>query len=370
MKKWFCFIVTAALVIVLAVCTAACKHDEPQGGGDEIDLTSQKPVSNAELNGDWYGIFTIVDAGGKYEPNRGVTNDCVMRVACPETGEGTFYLVVNAIGELFDSDRSAKAEPRTAAIEGNTLTISGSIAGVHVDWKFTEDGGRMICSEVFGSDDFMRVEMVMRHCGDEWSGDRIPESYEYTCEHGFGGVVNLMGGETSMLPTLSGEGLNLHLSDKPQEEVPQDEFDAEGRTISDSGRFSIVLPEGYTAVPLREYDLAIENDTKQASIYYNSFSSEEDPLNEMTIAAGNGFFGEVNHNVICEFDCYTTVVREAGGGSRIILFGKNGKTMISVVCLTQDDVLTTLRTLNNENSDFGVAVLNMLVKKPQNTGKQ
>lgn len=305
------------------------------------DPATQAPAAdfNRELLGDWYGVFFISDADGKYKPNAGVKNDCVMRVSADETGSGTAYAVVNGVGELFESV-SAKAEK-------DSLVLTGAVFGRNIEWKLDLMGKKLVMSELFGEgSDYMRVGMKLMHCGEEWTDD-APAGYEFTVKHGFGDLVTIMGGDKNKLPAISAEGVNQKLTidvDPGPAETPAPGFRDEGRVTSEGGNFSVVLPEGFTVAVNNEFQFILTNtDSGVVSVSFTVTESNEDPLEKLINdptqwSVSKGYFV---HFTIDGFDCYAAAVHaeDSSANSRILLYGTDGTYFLTVEYVVATDVM-------------------------------
>ena len=347
-------IIAALLIALLLTALTACT-DEP-----EILIPSPAPsteVPAAEFDrgviGDWYGIFSVGDAGGKYGPNSGKANDCAVRLALNDYGEGPFYCVINGLGDGYFADCRAYAD-KTGVV------VQGTVGGERVDWRFDMLGGKLSLSELYGGgDDYMRVEIVLRHCGDDWSADaRRPAGLDHVTENGFYGVVAQMGGDPANMPAVSGEGLNLRLTtDEKQTFGP--EFDADGRTISQNGHFSIVMPEGFSVLSDGELFAITSRDGRVRIVYYLE-QSEKAPLEALTEHMQGLGHDDIYRYDIDGYDCYATVVRGDNASNVVLIGNKNPGTLLKVnLLLSETDPVNALDGL----PDYMQAVLGLLVRE-------
>ncbi|MBO6061921.1 MAG: hypothetical protein J6P98_07405, partial [Clostridia bacterium] len=144
------------LALLLAVSFSACtggKDPEPTEAPateapatDAPEETAEAPTHefDAALAGDWYGIFRVGDAGGKYRDNAGRSNDCAVRFAIGENGEGPFYCVINGLGDGAFGSCTARADMSGVTVEGN-------VAGEAVSWRFDLLSGKLLLSSLYGS---------------------------------------------------------------------------------------------------------------------------------------------------------------------------------------------------------------------------
>lgn len=368
MKK---LIKTAALLIALAMLVpfAGCTfiesilNPEPTDVPAPTDTPAPDVRINKEFLGDWYGVFSVSETGGKYKPNENVKNDCVMRISANESGIGCVYAVVNGMGELFDSV--------AAAVLSDTVTIKGSFCGREVEWHMDLFGRMLVTSQFFGDDtDYMYIEMKLMHCGEEWDAEEAPAGYEYTLKHGFGDLVTIMGGSRENLPEVTVPGVNLRLTtdvDPGPGETPAPGFHDEGRVTSEGGNFSVVLPEGFSIARNNEFDFVLTNkDIGVISVSFNVTESDEDPLekliNEPTQwSVSKGYFV---HYTIDEFDCYAAAVNAEGssGNSRILVYGTDGTYFLTVEYLVATDVMRAWAIIDDvPDANFSTIVLGALI---------
>ena len=303
--------------IAMLTCSFACTEDKPQ----PVPVNTQEPVPAAfdrALLGDWYGVFAVSEAVGKYAPNLGISNDCALRMALGENGTGSCYCVINGIGEGLFKDCTATAD-------GEGVTVAGTVAGENAEWRFNamrEADSRLsvlYASGVYGGgSDFMRISFTLRHCGDEWPEGVRPEGLDYTREYGFGGLVETFGGSLANVPAIEGEGVNLRLTTDEAHAAPVPAFDGEGRIISISGNFSVELPEGFELVRNDRSFFAVGND--DVTINYAFMESNQAPLEALAANMNGEAHDDVFHYDIDGWDCYATVTA-SGSGSTFILFG-------------------------------------------------
>ena len=355
MKKTIRIAAIVSALLILASCAAGCKKHKPE----EPEVTPA-PVMEFSLVGDWYGVFSITDADGKYRDNSGIMNDCVMRLSPGENGAGSCYIAVNGIGELFTG---CSAE----AFEDGVL-LTGKVGGSPVSWRLIKRGAKLTMSEIFGAgSDYMRIELIMKHCGDEWSGAPIPEGYEYTLQHGFGSLVEAMGGSKAKLPAVSAEGANLRLSedeDPGPAEPDGPRFNDEGRTVSSNGCFSAALPEGFTVTEDGTQGFTVANEEKGVRITYTVYVSNEDPLKKLADSKLDPAFPNISvfHFVISGFDCYAAPCEaESGSGSELVLYGTDGSNMLEIHYETDRDAYYIFDMLKDAPEDFTACVLDLLV---------
>ena len=176
MSRLYKIIALALCVFALVCVSAGCIQIIQEPKTTDAPGDTEAPVSEGydkNLLGDWYGVFTVTDAEGSYKGNAGIANDCVMRVALDENGAGSAYIVVNTVGELL--------KDCTAVGVGAEVRLKGVFNGADVSWSLVERGPKLVLNEVIGGrTDYMIIEMSFRHCGEEWTGDRVPEGCAYT----------------------------------------------------------------------------------------------------------------------------------------------------------------------------------------------
>ncbi|MBO4879114.1 MAG: hypothetical protein J5544_02520 [Clostridia bacterium] len=333
--------------------------------GNDGDTTPVPANFDRDLLGDWYGTFAIEEGGGRYKDNSGIVNDCAMRVAVTNGSTGTCYLVINGMGD--DLFRDCVASMTSSGID-----ITGRIRGKNINWVFYRLGEKLSLSAIYGdSTDYMRIEIAVKHCGAEWSGANVPESYDYTLVNGFGDIVALMGGNPANIPELTGEGINLRLtSDTPGQQqggIPSSKprFNDPGRTISADGLFSIVIPEGYAIIKNDATGFAISNTQRGVrEIRYDVYSSNETALARLKRHVGE-IEGRLYHYVIDDYDCYATAVDlpEPDYGSDIVLFGHDGRGhMLEIHYILDSNAEYANQMLQHQPGDYFTAVRGLLIK--------
>ncbi len=353
MKKTIKITTLFAVLLLVVSLASGCIKPKPA----ETDPTPM-PGVEAALLGDWFGVFSVTDADGKYKDNSGLTNDCVMRLS----PDGC-YIVVNGIGELF-------TECSAAASEDGVL-LTGKIGGSPVSWRLIKRGAKLTLSEIYGAgSDYMRIELIMKHCGDEWSGSPIPAGYEYTVKHGFGALVEAMGGNKAKLPAVDAEGVNLRLSEDEDQgwtEPADPRFNDEGRTVSSNGCFSVLLPEGFTVVSDSTQGFTAANEAKGVrAVSYTVYVSNEDPLKKLISIGVDPSDPQIYHFVIDGFDCFAAPrTMENVPGSELLLFGSDGRNMLEIHYSVDSDASELTRMLEYAPEDFSACVLGLLVHAPE-----
>ena len=340
-------------ILMLAAFAAGCTKPKPE----EPEPTGIPGIEQS-LIGDWYGVFSVTDADGKYRDNSGLMNDCVMRLATGENGSGSCYIAVNGMGELFDECSAEAAE------EGVLLT--GKIAGSPVSWRLIRRGAKLTLSEIYGAGtDYMRIELILKHCGEEWSGSPIPAGYEYTVKHGFGSLVEAMGGDKSKLPVITGEGVNLRLSEDVESadaEPEEPRFNDEGRCVSSNGCFSVALPEGFSVTYDGTDGLRAANAPKGVKeVSWSVYVSNEDPLKKLINLDPESAESSLYHFVIDGFDCYASPMALAEGGSELVLLGTDGANMLEIHYAVDTDEAGLAEMLRDDPAFFNACVLGLLV---------
>ena len=312
MKKTAITVLLIAALLLSSVLAGCKKKPEEQ---------PQETEFSRDLLGDWFGILSVTDSGGKYRDNNGITNDCVMRSAATDGNTGVCYLVVNGIGDGILKDCAA-------TFEEDSILLNGTIGGVQIEnWVFRRHGDKLELSSVFGnSTDYMKIEIVLRHCGAAWNGDKVPEGYDYTLRNGFGSLVTVMGGDPAKLPQLNGKDLNLRLS--TDEIVTVDggtaKFDDPDRVISANGQFSVRLPEGFSVVQNDSEGFAIANESAGVRLVtYESYTSNEEAFDRLYREAGHGG-SKLYHYTIDGYNCFAAIMKDESYGYEIILFGDDG----------------------------------------------
>ena len=353
MKK-FLTISAILLALLLTLCFAACtgekEPDPTEAPATEVPATEEptpEPTDepptefDASLAGDWYGVFSVNDAGGKFKDNAGKANDCAARFALGENGVGPFYCVINGMGDGFFSGCEAAAD--TAGV-----TVTGTLAGEPIAWRYDLLGGKLLLSAIFGSgDDYMLFDMTLRHCGDDWSADSIrPAGFSYTAKYGFYGVVEQMGGSRQNVPELTGEGVNTRLTDDAMQVIVP-AFDDEGRTISANGQFSIILPESF-AVTEDGPVFAIESEEEKVRISYELYDSDNTPMEELMNLMHTAGYNDLYHYVIDGYDCYAVictfeaerdiVIAGQKDDGRMLLIDVSGKAMENAHAILELDI--------------------------------
>ncbi len=343
----------AALISLLAACSCGTKEEEQQ---------SAVPEYSRDLLGDWYGVFAVTESGGIYRDNAGITNDCVMRAAVTDGNTGVCYLVINGVGDKLLKDCAA-------TFGEDTIVLKGTVEGKKIDdWTFRRLGDKLSMSAVFGdSTDYMKLDITLRHCGDEWSGDIIPAGYEYTLKYGFRSLVTVMGGDPAKLPQLSGKNLNLRLT--TDEAVPggsgstRPSFDDPDRIISANGFFSIRLPEGFAVVRNDAQGFEIANEAQGVnSVTYDAYTSNEDALARLIREAGETGI-RFWHYTVDGYDCYAAVMKDVGFGSDIVLFGDDGSgRMLEIHYRIDGDTESAEAMLGQDPGLYYSAVLSAMVR--------
>ena len=351
MKKLLKVTAVLLLAAMIAAASLGCikinyptdPTEAPTENPTEAPAPTDEPVSfNAELLGDWYGVFSITDAAGKYADNKGVENDCALRIDIKEDGKGSAYLAVNGLGALL-TDCAASAKD-------DEVVLSGSISEKPVEWKFILVGEKLLFSGDLGSDgDTMKIGITLMHCGAEWTGLPIPEGYEFTALYGFGNVIESFGGDPAELPEPEGEDVNLRFTTDEWNGVPEPvepDFYDEDRKISENGLFSLVVPEGFKVTRDDEYAISFSN-TKEGvtRVIFYMYKSDLDPLETILETNTDSFM----HFYIDGFDCYAVVqeiAEEDGGGAELYLLGMNNGVMLEVHYVidgTADDLNVMLK---------------------------
>lgn len=319
-----------------------------------------EPVSfDSELLGDWYGVFMIIDAHGKYAENKGTSDDCALRLDIKEGGAGTAYLAVNGMGALLDNC--------AAAAEEKEAVLTGAIGGTDISWKFVLVGEKLFLSETFGAgEDTMKIEITLMHCGAEWTGLPMPAGYDFTKLYGFGGVIELFGGDKGKLPAVEGEDVNLRYTTDEWEGLPEPEepaFDDEGRTVSANGVFSVVLPDGFKVTRDDDYAISFANVKEGVKeVIFYMYLSDLDPLEEIL---DNEEYGSSDfmHFTIDGFDCYAVIYdlsEEYGGGARLMLLGMKDGRMLEVHFDIEGDSVDLMDMLRFGPDYFETIVLGAL----------
>lgn len=349
MKKHIRITALLAAMLMLLALASGCKKHKPAEPDD-----TPVPGMEFSLLGDWYGVFSITDADGKYSDNSGIVNDCVMRLA-----DGSCYLVVNGIGELFTECSAAPSD--------DGVLLTGKIGESPVSWHLIKRGTKLTLSEIFGAgSDYMRVELILKHCGDEWSGSPIPAGYDYTVRHGFGSLVEAMGGDKAKLPAIDDSSANLRLStdtDQGYSEPEDPRFNDEGRTVSSNGCFSVALPEGFIVTDDGTQGFTVANEANGVKkIVYSVYISNEDPLKKLASLELDPGDPRIFHFVIDGFDCFASPrTVEDGAGSELVLFGTDGSNMLEIHFVTDGDAESLCRMLEEAPEAFNACVLGLLV---------
>lgn len=348
----FALLAAALMLCVFAGCTQP--FEEPEDNG-EPEPTGAAAEFDRELLGDWYGVFTVSEAAGRFAENAGVTNDCAMRVALGADGKGVCYCVINGLGDGLFENCSAEAD-------GAGLNIKGSIEGGDVDWRFDLLGGVLSLSGLYAVEgDYMRVGFTLRHCGAEWSGSPIPAGYQYTAENGFGGIVALMGGSREKLPEIAEEGVNLRLSEEAQSANAAD-FNDPGRTVSANGLFSVVLPKGFEVTTDSNTRFEIKNGDTNAVIRYGVEASDKAPMEALLPFMQGGDHDDIFHYSIDGYDCFATVC-EGEEGAELVLFGqRDAGELLHIVMNCGLSAEDTVNAVDSLPEFFAQAVLGLLVK--------
>ena len=308
MKKSIRAISLFVVIILIAVCCACTGGKDPENKKAEFDRS---------FIGDWYGVFKVSEAGGKYEENLGITDDCALRFAIGEDGAGVCYCVINGIGGSIFKDCAAAADK-------DGVTVAGNIEGKKIEWRFNAvRGGEgaltgLYASGFFGNVlDFMRVSFTLRHCGEEWSGGVIPAGYEYTKQFGFGGIVELFGGSKADLPEVNAEGANLRLStDAEPEKQPAPDFNDAGRVKSVNGHFSVILPKGFEIAKNDRSGFALAD--QYNTISYSVEKTDISPLEALAQYLPGEGYTDVYHYDIDGYDCCAAAVDTENGGALVI----------------------------------------------------
>lgn len=353
MKKLrFTALILAAAVLLSLFAACGKKEEEPQNNAAEY---------SRDLLGDWYGVFKITESGGKYKDNSGITNDCVMRAAATDGNTGVCYLVINGVGDKL-------LRECVATFGEDEIVLKGTVEGEKIDdWTFRRLGDKLSMSAVFGtSTDYMKIEITLRHCGDEWSGDVVPAGYEYTLKYGFRSLVTVMGGDPAKLPQLSGKNLNLRLT--TDEIVPggsgstRPSFDDPDRIISANGFFSIRLPEGFAVVRNDAQGFEIANESAGVNaVRYDVYTSNEDALARLIREAGDSGI-RFYHYTVDGYDCYASVMNDVGFGSDIVLFGDDGSgRMLEIHFCMDGDTEAARAMLESDPALYYTAVLSTMV---------
>ena len=354
MKKLFKITAFALLAVMTAAVCAGCikinyptePTDAPTDVPTDAPALTDEPVSfDGRLPGDWYGVFVIVDAEGKYAENKGVENDCALRLDVKEDGNGTAYLAVNGMGVLLENCGLSARD--------KDVTLKGTVGGRDIEWKLVLVGERLLLSETYGEGaDTMKVEITLMHCGEEWTGLPIPQGYEFTQLYGFGGVIEAFGGDPAKLPAPEGEGVNLRYTTDEWNGVSEPEtpaFDDEGRTVSANGIFSLDVPDGFKIT--RDDDYAVSLKCEKAGVrevIFYMYYSDLDPLE--TVLGEEYGADTFMHYEIDGFDCYAVVYGlsdEEGGGARLFLLGMKDGAMLEVhydIDGSTDDLLEILKS--------------------------
>lgn len=351
-------ILAFALVAVMAAAAAGCIRINYPAPDESEKPTSAPPVSfDKTLIGDWYGVFSVTEAAGKYAANAGTDNDCAMRLALGEDGRGSAYIAVNTVGELF--------ETCTAEASEGGVKLTGKVGGMEVEWKLTLLGKRLRLSEAYGEGgDTMNVEMVLMHCGDEWTGAPIPAGYAFTNEYGFGNVIESMGGDLKKLPEITDKDANLRYTSDEWNgipEPPEPAFDDEGRTVSSNGVFSLIVPEGFKVTRDDDYAISFKNDGKGVTeVIFYLYLTNDDPLTVL-LDPENGFSDEsFYHFTIDGFDCYGSAT-DTENGSRLMILGGDGKHMLEIHFDYTGTAAELKEFIRTEPELFDVLVLGALI---------
>ena len=364
MSRLYKILALALCVFALVCVSAGCIQIIQEPKTTDAPEDTEAPVSkdyDKNLLGDWYGVFAVTDAEGSFKGNAGIANDCVMRVALDENGAGSAYIVVNTVGVLLKNC--------TAAGVGEEVRLEGDFNGARVEWSLVERGPKLVLNEVVGSgSDYMIIEMSLRHCGEEWTGDRVPEGRAYTEKYGFGGLVEAFGGSKAALPAVSGEGVNLRLSEneiKPDDNT-EPSFDDPDRTVSADGAFSVRLPEGFTVVrdDGEEFEIA-DHGAGVNSVRYKIGSNDADPLDRAVVFADSVGVSRYYHYTVDGFDCYAVAYNSNTPdlGGMIVIYGVREGRSLDITIIVDQGIIPDASTLLTEDTGiFEAVVLGIMIK--------
>ncbi len=369
MKKLVKITAFALLAVMFAAASFGCikinyptdPTEEPTSAPTEEPALTDEPVSfDGSLPGDWYGVFAIADAEGKYAANKGVENDCALRLDIKDGGEGTAYLAVNGMGAVLNNC--------ALSANGKEVVLKGEVGGRAVEWKLILVGEKLFLSENYGEgSDTMKIEITLMHCGAEWSGLPMPAGYDFTAEYGFGGVIEAFGGDPKALPTPEGEGVNLRFTTDEWNGVPEPVepgFYDEGRTVSNNEVFSLVVPEGFKITRDDDYAISFSNVKEGVTkVIFYMYKSDLDPFEEIL---GNEHAPDTfMHFKIQDFKCYAIVYdlsEEEGGGAELFMLGMYAGNMLEVHYVIDGTAEDLCDMLGREPGYFETLVLGALLE--------
>ena len=359
-------VILLALIFAAAAFTG-CRHSEPE---QEINIPSPEPTAEptwlepnviAGFIGDWYGTYKVTEARGVYALNNNVYNDCAMRVAVDNFGEGSCYLQVNGMGRDAVSGSSNVFALCTARISGNELKLEGMINTLPVEWSFTLDNGRLTLREVYGDiDDHMRIEIdLVRPDALVASGITV-DAYAYLVSNGFADVIAMLGGSPSELPTIVlSEDIDPHIFFTGDGSIVTPP-DAPNTVSSYDDKIKVILPEGYSVTQNNSLGFVIASaEEKVRSISFTVGETEIDSLSYL-IGSTEGVT-ELYHYTVDGFDFYGTFTpaeQVSGPATGFKLCGTDGTGKLIIIDIVLDlDSYNAYSYVNVNNESFTELVL-------------
>lgn len=330
-------LITLACVLAFSACI-----NTVDPGPTEIEIPTPEPTAepraiDAEAIdaclGDWYGVFSVTGAGGAYAPNSGVKNDCAMRAALDAFGRGTLYLVVNGLGADSISGSKNVFALCAAELTGDGISVRGMVNRYAVDWLFTQENGLLrLNGRVGDENDNMDIEILLSRPDALAASGLEPDALAYVNEHGFGGVISLLGGSERELPSLNpAEGMDAHdfFSAEPEGASIEDPIPVGTLVTGANGHITLNLPAGYIVIENDAMGFIVagpEDGLIKGDFSYTSWDTDALSFLVSSVPA----LTELYHYTVDGFDFYGTFAQApANDESLFRLCGvKDGKLVI------------------------------------------